>query len=151
MKECLRYTQIFDSKYSHSDDPKQNMSAMPRTSMGKIFTTLSADQQAQVLKQAGEIKQTHSIADSNKIVFEDYREYLTKLYEKTEGVTTTQDPIANHSEPLGIGKLKDTMESDLSGKNEFPIFEFRRIGGYSLKALPEFLGEVNDFIVEKLS
>lgn len=88
------------------------------------------------------------IGDVTKVKFDDYIEYLLKLQRGL--AKTKEDPIANHPEPLGIGKLLDRTETDLDGKGEFPIFEFRRIGGCRLEKLPDFLGKLNDEIIRVL-
>lgn len=159
-KEIYTFLYLLQQIFAESHDPKQEMAAMPRTSMKKIFMMLSEKQRETILsylngspkddnayniidKLPAYIKapREYSIGDSEKVSFEAYREYLASKE------TPELDPIANHPEELGICKLKGKTERGFL-EEELPIFEFRKIGGCSLKDLPDYLKSINEDIIK---
>ncbi len=134
----------------NSDDPKQKMSIMPRTSYSKMFSLFSDSQQRRVLEQLHSQKGLGTLAGLDGITFNSYIDHFQKLY-KGE-VETSADPLAvNKEECLGIGQLGDIMDRDLSGTGENPIFEFRKVGGCTLRDLPQTLGVIHDELLKVLT
>ena len=151
-KEVYTFLLLLAQAFRDSHDPKQFMPIMPRTSLGKIFMMLDEEQRSSILEILEVTGQDSTalpaIGNVTKVKFDDYKKYLLKLQ---HGLAITEDDlIAKHPEPLGIGKLMDQTETDLSGQGEFPIFEFRRIGRCTLGELPKFLGRLNDEIIRVL-
>lgn len=173
-KEIYTFLYLLQQIFASSHDPKQDMAAMPRTSMGKIFSMLSKEQQATIssylsipptddwfndtyshLKEYIQNPSDHSIGDTDGVSFGAYRDYLTEVEQEAPPITeddsiTKKDPITIHPEALGIGKLGDKTERGFSGE-ELPIFEFRKIGGCSLAQLPDYLKSINDDILKMLA
>lgn len=135
---------------------------MPRTSMGKIFSMLDAKQREMILAyiQNGleQVTLTGQVGDSDPVDVYKFGQCLLAIHDRLEkGLSPIDpergfvpDPIAEHPEPLGIGKLLDATETDLEGNGSYPIFEFRRIGACPLIQLPRKLDEIHKEILARL-
>ncbi len=157
----IAFADLFLGSFSDKHDPKQSMPIMPRTSLKKIFTTLSWTQQADALHEIQRQKNQRilspEVGDRNPVLFQDYLQELTDLHARMKpgsppltGGDYIPDPLGQHPEALGIGKLLDTTETDLDGHGELPIFEFRKIGSAALEDLPDVLGVLHDEMMDRL-
>lgn len=148
---------MFDYNNKLSDDPKQNMNIMNRTSFGKMFSMMDHDtSQSQILNwmQAqidNREKESWRLTAQSPQTISDFKDYFTKLH--NQETTSMQDPtyLANSKEKLGISHLGDKMELDISGV-ESPIFEFR-VGSPNLKLdqIPHYLGELRSLLMNYYS
>lgn len=162
-KEVLAFEALLDSIFRGGQhDPKQNMSIMPRTSMGKIFSMLDAKQREMILAyiQNGleQVTLTGQVGDSSPVDVYKFGQCLLAIHDRLKNGSSpidpergfVLDPIAEHPEPLGIGKLLDATETDLEGNGSYPIFEFRRIGACTLAQLPDMLDKIHEEIMARL-
>lgn len=145
------FIRIFQKLFDYSDtfykessnDPKQAMNIMNRTSMVKMFSMLKKSEQYDILWWMYSLineKKTWKLTFDSKITFEDLYNTLCKKY-LGENIT---DPTynVNEKEKIGISHLGDKIEKDLAG-NDSPILEFRVGGGnVTLDTLPKYLGDL---------
>lgn len=157
----LAFADLLLGAFGDKHDPKQRMPIMPRTSLKKIFTTLSWTQQAAALAEIQRQKNQRilspEVGDQNPVLFQDYLRELTWLHARMRpgnppltGDEYIPDPLGQHPEALGIGKLLDATETNLDGGEELPVLEFRKIGGCTLVNLPQTLGSIYDELMARL-
>ncbi len=131
--DALAFCEMFYKAFqSHaSNDPKQNMEVMNRTSFGKMFSLLDVESKNQVLRFIGKEMDKNAVYSSehHKITVNDMLNYFSSL-NKGE-ISPSMDPTYhanrdNKAEKMGISQLGNKTEKDLFNK-ECPIVEIRSV------------------------
>lgn len=154
--DALAFCEMFYKAFKPhaSNDPKQNMDVMNRTSFGKMFSLLKLKSKEQVLRFIENEMDKEAVYSSehHKITVNDMLSYFKSL--NINEISPSMDPTyhANRdfkAEKMGISQLGNKTEKDLLGE-VCPIVEIRSVSDkIKLKRLEE-LDQMIVKIVEKL-
>ena len=154
--DALAFCEMFYKAFQPhaSNDPKQNMEVMNRTSFGKMFSLLKLKSKEQVLRFIENEMDKNAVYSSehHKITVNDMLSYFKSL--SINEISPSMDPTyhANRdykAEKMGISQLGNKTEKDLLGE-VCPIVEIRSVSDkIKLKRLEE-LDQMIVKIVEKL-
>lgn len=129
-----------------SNDTKQKMLTMNRTSFGAIFNTLSQDDKEFTMTGLEAMIGNKAMICPDCTIGQFYT-YLNQL--KDRRTTVEDDPTykANENMFLGISALGDTFVQ--KGTEYWPIFEFRRSGNPSISYISQYFKNIKKELDER--